>query len=93
MPKALRDQPNHVLKENVALSLQNLIGDLLVAANAGHNASIHLTLDAPEHSAALGNELDIVAHRLAHANKHLQTAMASWEVLIHRANPKLKRRK
>jgi hypothetical protein len=81
------------LKEAVRNSLQELLNNLLVAAKTVADASVVLTLEHPETSNALGDELGVAIKRIRYAGFHVQDAADVWDVILRRANPKLPKKR
>ena len=61
--QALRDKPYEELREQVESALEDLLTDLLKAAQEAHAARAHLKLIEPRYSVALSTELETIAEQ------------------------------
>lgn len=83
--QALRDKPYEELREQVESALEDLLTDLLKAAQEAHAARAHLKLIEPRYSVALSTELETIAEHLRDAGLNLRRGTAAWEVVVDRA--------
>jgi len=93
MAKALREKTDDELKHEVHEALNEMLRSFLIAGRTTHQADGILEVMNPLHSAALGDDLDIVASHLRRASESHRRATAAWELLAERAAKKRRSRK